>query len=372
MASSGYIRTHAALRGIAAFLVVAYHFQFGASHRLPVESTTAFFNRCYLLVDLFFILSGFIISYTRDAGSLRVMSRGEARDFYVIRLARIYPLHVFCLCGALVATIGLWLVRRWHHAELGTTVVDAAAARSFIEEILLVQAWIPGAPRWNIPSWSISAELFAYLTFPLILLARHHLPRLTSCLLLMLPLAFYLVVMLRTGSLDIIAGAAPLRCLSGFMIGVLLCEYRQGVASWPNGVIAACQCLAVVAIVAVLATPCPDPVIIPFFALLVIVTWEDRGPLRAVLFHRTLIRSGELSYSVYLNHVGVIAVALPVWYAVMARVSGDADLARAVYISICLAVIVLVSRWTSIHIEERGRQFIRRSLLTRKHNSAAR
>ena len=235
---------------------------------------------------------------------MRVMSRSEAHDFYVARFARVYPLHVFCLCVIVATTLSLSLMHSWRHAESLKVAVDPAAARSFVEELLLIQAWIPSAPRWNIPSWSISAELFAYVLFPFILLLRHHAPRLASFLLLALPLAFYVDVLMGTGSLDIIAGLAPLRCLSGFMIG---CKSAAAAA-------------AAAAAASVLAVRCPDPVIIPFFALLVIATWEDRGPLRPLLLRHSLMRSGELSYSVYLNHVGLIAIAFPIFSALNARV----------------------------------------------------
>ena len=61
-----YIKSHASLRGIAALLVVFYHIQFGEHVRLFWE--VDFFRKGYLWVDLFFILSGFVISYTAALG----------------------------------------------------------------------------------------------------------------------------------------------------------------------------------------------------------------------------------------------------------------------------------------------------------------
>lgn len=74
-----YIHSHAALRGFAA-LVVAYRLQFGAPHRLAIETATPFFERGYLLVDLFFILSGFVISLTGDAGRASPLSARETEQ----------------------------------------------------------------------------------------------------------------------------------------------------------------------------------------------------------------------------------------------------------------------------------------------------
>ena len=48
------------IRGIAAILVVIFHFEIVLVLFLPRE-VSRFFSKCYLMVDLFFIMSGFII-----------------------------------------------------------------------------------------------------------------------------------------------------------------------------------------------------------------------------------------------------------------------------------------------------------------------
>ena len=85
------IVAHTGLRGIAALLVVAYHQQFGDFYRLPFELSTSLFKRSYLMVDLFFILSGFIISYVYRAEGSGM--RTSVKSFLFARFARIYPLH---------------------------------------------------------------------------------------------------------------------------------------------------------------------------------------------------------------------------------------------------------------------------------------
>ena len=353
-----YIYTHTALRGIAAFCVVAYHLQFGAPHYLTIESATLFFKRGYLLVDLFFILSGFIISYTAESSGIASMRKRDIYRFYVIRFARIYPLHLFCLFAILFLTVIMSYLQSLRHSSVETIGIESSAALSFVEELFLIQAWIPGAPRWNIPSWSISAELFAYFVFPVIVLFRRHVPRLATCILLVFPVIFYFAVQRGAGSLDVITGLAPLRCLAGFAIGMVLCDSRRFSALWPNYVIAISQFVAIAAIVIVLATPSPDPEIIPAFALLVFVTWQDRGPLRSLLPHRIFLRSGELSYSIYLTHVGIIAIVFPLWYGLARHMSLNPDLGRALFIVACFTLIIVVSQWTYANVEQRGRRFV--------------
>ena len=85
------IRSLTGLRGVAAWWVVLYHF----NELLPVSVhgwPTALLGRGYLAVDLFFILSGFIIAYNYLDGFSAFDPR-KYLHFLGVRIARIYPLH---------------------------------------------------------------------------------------------------------------------------------------------------------------------------------------------------------------------------------------------------------------------------------------
>jgi peptidoglycan/LPS O-acetylase OafA/YrhL len=133
--------------------VTAYHFW----PTLGVERP-AMVAKGYLGVDLFFILSGFILChvYLRPFGERRF----SYREFLWARLARIYPTHIVTLIGfgALVYLGSLVGVRAG-----GNVVVWP----SLPAELSLTQAWgLAPLGGWNHPAWSISAEWFAYLCFP--------------------------------------------------------------------------------------------------------------------------------------------------------------------------------------------------------------
>ena len=164
------IRSHTAIRGIAAFLVVAYHLQFD-NDLLGVETATTFFKRSYLFVDLFFILSGFIISYVNQADRRDPLTRDAIVRFMKKRVIRLYPLVLFCLAylflfRAAISLVYLALAQRppfdWTPASL---IV-------LMGQLTMTNAWLPLPSDWNIPSWSISAEIFAYLLFPLFILSH--------------------------------------------------------------------------------------------------------------------------------------------------------------------------------------------------------
>jgi len=147
-----------ALRAIAAMAVIFFHANarmpegFGLSRYLP------FVDHYYLGVDLFFILSGFILAHVHGAEFAKVTPR-RAGNFYILRLARIYPVHVAMLACYLVLFFSFDLVGR----QLG--VAHRYTAETFLGQLFLV---LPGAIAWNFPAWSVSAEWLAYLAFPLI------------------------------------------------------------------------------------------------------------------------------------------------------------------------------------------------------------
>ena len=143
------------VRFFAAMWVVAYHFWPSLNPILP-----ALVSRGHLGVELFFVLSGFILSH------VYLKSFGERRfrypDFLWARLSRIYPVHLATLAGlGLLVGAAAWLGLR---SVSGNVVIWGALPAN----LLLMQAWGLAAhgAGWNHPSWSISAEWFAYLTFP--------------------------------------------------------------------------------------------------------------------------------------------------------------------------------------------------------------
>src|SRR6266498_3136223 len=76
-------------RGVCACFVVLFHFH-GYS---PIYSSPLV-RHSYLFVDFFFVLSGFVIAWNYAE---RLGSWPEVRRFLLLRLGRVYPLHVFML-----------------------------------------------------------------------------------------------------------------------------------------------------------------------------------------------------------------------------------------------------------------------------------
>ena len=151
------IKPLTALRFYAALWVVLYHFWPNLAVGGGVRPE--FIARGYLGVELFFVLSGFILCHVYLPAVER--KAFSYREFLWARIARVYPLHIATLVG--IGAMALAAV------AAGMSIDPHILSwRSLPANLLMLQAWgLAPEAGWNHPSWSISAEWFAYLSFPL-------------------------------------------------------------------------------------------------------------------------------------------------------------------------------------------------------------
>lgn len=140
------------LRFFAATIVVLFHFaSFGS------VTLRHFMSHGFIGVTIFFVLSGFILSYTYSSGPGAM--RGTKRSFWIARVARLYPVYV----------IGMGLFLPIVARSDDSVVIKAAAG--FLS-LMMAQAWLHPLGlvwgMWNPPGWSLSAEAFFYLLFPFV------------------------------------------------------------------------------------------------------------------------------------------------------------------------------------------------------------
>jgi peptidoglycan/LPS O-acetylase OafA/YrhL len=138
------------IRFLAAFYVVLYHSHMSqALSEAGLKAEGNFIANGDLAVLLFFLLSGFILSYTYRG---QIERRGDVRRFWEARFARVWPLYFVSLMLSTVAT--------------HTTPPPAQA----LATLFMVQAWNPldigMAGSWNFVCWTLSTEALFYLVFP--------------------------------------------------------------------------------------------------------------------------------------------------------------------------------------------------------------
>lgn len=135
------------LRFFAAMAVVLYHLKI---YFAPGGDVLAVFGYGFTGVSFFFILSGFVLTWSHRADD-------SSWRFYWNRVARIWPLHV------LTMIVAVWVPSNGFASSSNWTAAPFA--------LTLTQAWIPASPilySFNTVSWSLSCELFFYLLFPLL------------------------------------------------------------------------------------------------------------------------------------------------------------------------------------------------------------
>ena len=297
------IRALTGLRGVAAFYVMLYHFHI--YEYLP-DIGHDFFKHGYLCVDLFFVLSGFVMAKTYEKLFAHGFTGKNYKTFLGRRFARVFPLY-------LLLTLVAVLYYGTHPQNIPTNVNFSGMAITV--NLLGIQNW--GFAKSIIgPGWSISTEFAAYLLFPFYCLrllsnsARQAIvvtvsAALALCALVLLPEDISHVQRF-SGPLDMSLGtnfSAMARCLLEFPLGIAL--YRAlnvpkiDAAFQTKGL----SVLLSVAIFGLLMIPNTDLIIAFLFPLLIATLVHDAGWVAAVLKRGPLYDLGVVSYSFYLVHI---------------------------------------------------------------------
>ena len=309
------------LRGVAAVLVVMHH----ASLHLGADGLPAIgglLRKGYLGVDLFFVLSGFVMSMVYGAwftggppgaalpgmgagraGQDRTNTAGAGAVFLMRRAARVWPLHAAVLAALL--------------AGMALSGDPLPSPRFTAANLMLVQGWgVSG--EINAPAWSVSTEFLAYLLFPL--LAGPVLRRRWGAVLGLAAAAALLAACLalappvgpgRRGLLDIYQNYSVLpamRCLAGFLLGMLAWRAgqvpevaRQAAQPWmgPGALLLA---------LGLMLAGLSDLLVLALLPVVVLGLHHGRGRAWRLFTAQPLHGLGTLSYAIYLVHYALLPV----------------------------------------------------------------
>ncbi|WNV74818.1 acyltransferase [Geodermatophilus sp. DSM 44513] len=324
-APSGEIRALTGLRIVAALWVVVFHFWFtpGDAYRAVWEPLAPLVKTGALGVDLFYVLSGFVITLTYlDRLGPRPAARA-AVGFWWARICRVWPVY------ALVTTaFGGWLLYKASRAPDGFLVWQntqpTVTVGSWLEQLAMVQLWHQPAfdgSSWVGAAWSISAEWLAYVCFPLLVLLLwrlRDLPPVVTGGLAVAVLVPFAAACYSTGD-PYFAWSWLVRIGGGFLAGALTCLAVRRIRVTPRveRVAAGVAVLAVVEILVGLwwghwrgqGTAEHGGVVVVLFPVLVGALALSTQGLSRVLSRDALVHGGRISFSLYLVHIPLFEIA---------------------------------------------------------------
>ncbi|MBU2937398.1 MULTISPECIES: acyltransferase family protein [Pacificibacter] len=281
------------LRFIASLGIVYYHlneFFFSPEQRQDIIGLQGF----GMFVDLFFMISGFVLTYAYLG---RINSLSSYLKFLWRRVARLYPLHLVVLA----INIGTWWILL---LRANATTAPSFDPACILHTALLIQEYLNcGSPyTFNGVTWSISIEMGLYVLFPIfILLARS--------------------IWLLIGSVSvcfIISGVllehtdgwghlpSVLRGLTGFTFGIFLFCIREHLPNMKDkGIVSV---ILVLLLIFEMLTPTSSWIrMVTIVALATTAVASDvHGNINGMI--RRLAPFGQLTYSMYIWHRVIILV----------------------------------------------------------------
>ena len=344
---AGEIRSFTGLRGVAALMVVGVH----ATPVLAPDAPgwlAAVLAQGQVAVDLFFVLSGFVLARAQ-AG----LERSGVRAFLWRRAWRIYPLHV--------AVLGVLAVYALVAAAGGDGFIGPDFPWSrLLPTLLLLQPFLfRGSTGWNPPDWSIAVEMLcSVLLWPaLVALRAAGRPGLVARRLVAGGLALAAAANLAAHGGETAGWPAVLRGVCGFGFGMALARLGTQAGTRGAGGLACVWGWATVAELAAgggflvsVAVDAPGASVV-LAGWLVLALSHEAGAVSRWLRGRCVVGLGRVSFSVYLVHVPLLIPFGGGW----AWAGGWAWRVAAcgAYLALVAGVATLAWRW----VERPGRAF---------------
>jgi peptidoglycan/LPS O-acetylase OafA/YrhL len=286
------------IRGFAALWIILSH-QFNRLEAMYPDqgALLKLINVGWLGVDIFSLLSGFIISYAYcqqlSKPTVPVIGR-----FLWLRFARTWPLHLFVLVLFMASLVNL---------KDFSVIENLWRDPQFLSQLFLVQGWgFNSYKSWNVPSWTLSAEWFWYLLFPLFSITIVQVHRAATALFMAfacISITGFLLIQVLDTSFATTHKWGVVRIGGEMFAGCFL--YRAYQLGLPERFPYAWVGVAVIVLVLLnpdLPIDIGVTLIIMAFLLLVLGLAMNQQPFRILFGNRASIYLGDLSYSLYMNH----------------------------------------------------------------------
>ena len=299
------IRSLTGLRGIAALWVVMFHMTI-VSDGIPGINQRILMHG-YLAVDIFFILSGFIMTMSYKSLFIEGFTWTSYGSFLWRALARIYPLYFF-------VTVLVAFTVIIHHRYEGNSFLPI-----LVSNFLMIQNW-GFSETIVLPAWSLSVEFAAYLAFPFLLLMLWAFrPTLVAIVAFLCVLALYGVstmmpldpAIIKRGMLDVYWGYSVdplLRCFPNFILGII--AYKISMNHKILNFVSFSTVVTIASLILVLLSCLPktDIAIVALSPILIVGLSNSSGFVAKLLGSMLVFWLGEVSYALYLTHLQFLKI----------------------------------------------------------------
>lgn len=351
------------LRGLAACMVVLFHSVFTFHGNTSIQ----FIENSYLFVDLFFLISGFVMSH---AYADKIINGLQFKPFILLRLGRIYPLHLFMLFAFVLYT-GL-KVFMYSIGFGGEQEFDQNNLYSFFSSLFLVNSiGLHDYLSWNYASWSISAEFFAYIVFFILMKSIDKNKSLIVPAIIFVS-SYYFLSRLGKDDLDFSFDFGYIRCIAGFYLGVFLYRLKPKLNKLKYNVNIA-EALSFVLVcylvsIAHLGFSYHLLSVASFWVALHVFSDERNGVIGSILNSVYLRAIGVWSYSIYMIHLLFISFFDSLLKYVIKVDPQSINGLSSVFVNILIfAVVISLSRLSYIHIEDRCRKLVKSRVNNNTH-----
>lgn len=355
------------VRGVAATWVIVEHFwEYIRSFAPELRFLERWVVSGFLSVEVFFTLSGFIIAYNY-ADEFVGVTKAAYRRFIINRFARIYPVHLVTLVGAVVLVGGAKVL------GIELTTPFERTPLTFLWNVLLLHG-VVYVRAYNPPAWSVSVEFVAYVIFPFLAVWLVRFRSARSAF-----IACGVVTFIGTGAMLAIGHwVGPLstgramfwaRISTEFLAGVLLwkgwSQMREQQGRWGDALVWGSLVIVFAYLTLVDATSVFVPEVFamtPLIVLFILGCAAAVGSAQSFLGSRIIEWSGRVSYSLYLTHFLILIPVGKIWPA--EEHSGVALPLKIGWILFWLSACYVAAHLMYTIVEERGRRWIRRRVLS--------
>ncbi|WP_296254363.1 MULTISPECIES: acyltransferase family protein [unclassified Pseudomonas] len=345
-------------RGICALLVVFYHL-----HVVDTFIQMRFFRQDEVLLNFFFVLSGFVLAHTYG-----MKPNLSFKSFVISRVFRLYPLHLFMLAFFILFEAARWIVYKNGFPLNNVPFTGTFAPDEILPNLFLVQAWttLTDTMSFNYPSWTISIEFYIYMLFGALCMLSMRNRYLAFAAIS--AVTFWLIFSQHEPLVE-----RAMLGLSCFFAGnvtylvYLLIRDRSPLTPWLVTVLEASMMYATYWIV-MNDFDYRSPIGSLAFCVLVLLFAFEGGQVSAFLKTGVFVLLGKLSYSIYMTHAALL-FALSTVFIVAQKVTGlglapmiagqrfmdtGSMLGNNVFVVVVTVLSVVVAAFAHKYIEMKG------------------